>query len=206
MTKRDISLKKRGTKAKKERVTYLIVAEGRNKTEMLYLSHFQEQGKDYYIRFVKAGNKTDAESLYKTLTAKWKELGLSAASGDKVFVVLDIDNDSNKAEKVISLIKENKNEAISFIVSNPVFEIWFLLHYRFTTKFYADGDAVIKDLKKYIPNYEKNFDSYELCKDKLSVALENVNKLTQRYEGVNWPSKDCNPRIDVANLIRIITG
>lgn len=206
MIKRDISLKKRGTKAKKERVTYLIVAEGRNKTETMYLSHFQEQGKDYYIRFVKAGNKTDAESLYKTLTAKWKELGLSAASGDKGFVVLDIDNDSNKAEKVISLIKENKNEAISFIVSNPVFEIWFLLHYRFTTKFYADGDAVIKDLKKYIPNYEKNFDSYELCKDKLSVALENVNKLTQRYEGVNWPSKDCNPRTDVANLIRIITG
>jgi hypothetical protein len=52
MTKRDISLKKRGTKAKKERVTYLIVAEGRNKTETMYLSHFQEQGKDYYIRFV----------------------------------------------------------------------------------------------------------------------------------------------------------
>ncbi len=49
----------------------------------MYLSHFQEQGKDYYIRFVKAGNKADAESLYKTLTAKWKELGLSAASGDK---------------------------------------------------------------------------------------------------------------------------
>ena len=90
MTKRDISLKKRGTKAKKERVTYLVVAEGRNKTETLYLSHFQEQGKDYYLRFVKAGNKTDAESLYKTLIAKWKELGLSYASGDRGFVVLDM--------------------------------------------------------------------------------------------------------------------
>ncbi len=123
MTKRDISLKKRGTRNKKERATYLVVAEGRNKTETLYLSHFQVQGKDYYLRFVKAGSKTDAESLYKTLMAKWKELGLSQASGDKGFIVLDIDNDPQKAEKVLSLIQANRNEAISFIVSNPVFEV-----------------------------------------------------------------------------------
>lgn len=40
----------------------------------------------------------------------------------------------------------------------------------------------------------------------LSVALENVNKLTQRYEGVNWPSIDCNSRTDVAKFIHIIKG
>ena len=33
--------------------------EGKNKTEVLYLSHFQDQGKSYSIRFVKAGYKTE---------------------------------------------------------------------------------------------------------------------------------------------------
>lgn len=205
MTRRDISLKKRGTKTKKERVTYLVVTEGRNKTETLYLSHFQVQGKDYYLRFVKAGNNTDAESLYKTLTTKWKEMGLSYASGDRGFVVLDIDNDPQKAEKVLSIIHANRNEAISFIVSNPAFEVWFLLHFKYTTKFYVDGYAVIKDLKKFIPNYEKNFDCYDLCNNSLSFALKNIERLKGEFENVGWPSVECNPMTDMAELVRMLT-
>ncbi|WP_026523093.1 RloB family protein [Butyrivibrio sp. VCB2001] len=205
MAKRDISLKRRGTKSKKERVTYLVIAEGRNKTETLYLSNFQEQGKEYYIRFVKAGSKTDAEALYKTLLAKWRELGLSASSGDKGFIVLDIDNDKKKADKVMALINKNVNGAISFIVSNPVFEIWLLLHFKYTTKFYENGNQVVKDLKKYIENYEKNLDCYEICKDKLDNAVLNAEKLVANYEGMVWPSIECNPRTDMVDFIKCLT-
>lgn len=204
MARRDISIKKRGTKTKKERVTYLVVAEGKNKTETLYLSHFQEQGKEYYLRFVKAGTRTDAESLYKTLVSKWKEMGLSAASGDKGFVVLDIDNDKQKAEKVMGLIRKNKTSGITFVVSNPVFEVWLLLHFRFTTKFYADGDAVIKDLKKYISNYAKSMDYFDVCGDKLQDAISNAKKLAVHFEEKRWPSVDCNPRTDVGDLMSIL--
>jgi hypothetical protein len=204
MANRDILLKKRGIKSKKERVTFLVIAEGRNKTETLYLSNFQEQGKGYYIRFVKAGSKTDAEALYKTLLAKWKELGLSTSSGDKGFIVLDIDNDAKKADKVMALIKENKNEAICFIVSNPVFEIWLLLHHRYTSKVYKDGDAVIKDLKRFIPDYEKNKDCYPYCKDKLKDAIKNCERLDRHYEEEKWPSVNCNPRTDLGLLVRIL--
>ncbi len=203
MANRDILLKKRGIKSKKERVTFLVIAEGRNKTETLYLSNFQEQGKGYYIRFVKAGSKTDAEALYKTLLAKWKELGLSTSSGDKGFIVIDIDNDSKKSDKVMTLIKENKNEAISFIISNPTFEIWLLLHFKYTTKFYENGNQVIKDLKKYIENYEKNHDCYEECKDKIQYAVLNAEKLTTHYESMKWPSTECNPRTDMYELVKL---
>jgi hypothetical protein len=204
MAKRDISLKKRGIKSKKERVTYLVIAEGRNKTETLYLSNFQEQGKGYYIRFVRAGSKTDAESLYKTLLAKWKELGLSAASGDKGFIVIDIDNDPKKADKVNTLIEQSKNEAITFVVSNPVFEIWFLLHHRYTSKFYKDGDAVIRDLKCFIPDYEKSKDCFTYCSDKLLDAIKNCERLNKHYEGEKWPSVNCNPRTDMGTMMKTI--
>ena len=202
MTKRDISLKKRGRQTRIVKPVYLIIAEGKNKTEVLYLSHFRDQSKEYSIQFVKAGYNTDSISLYKTIVEKWDELDLSSDNGDKAFIVLDIDDDLNKAKKVAELIKSNKNPAISFIVSNPAFEIWFLLHFKYTTKHYVDAEAVIKDLKKFIPTYEKNRDCYMECIDKIQEALENVEKLGKYYEEMVWPSVDCNPRTDMGDLIR----
>ena len=73
MAKRNIDIKQRGSQTKVIKSVYLIVAEGKNQTETIYLSHFQEQGKEYRIDFVKAGSSTDAESLYKALLNRWKE-------------------------------------------------------------------------------------------------------------------------------------
>ena len=124
----------------------------------------------------------------------------------KEHIVLDIDNDPLKAEKISELIQANTNRAISFVTSNPTFEIWFLLHFRYTTKAYPNGDAVIDDLKKYIPDYEKNKDVYSLCCDKLEEAIRNADKLETYHKGKGWPSTDCNPRTDVAALVSLLEG
>ena len=206
MSMREIGIKNRGSGNRKTKPVYLIIAEGKNKTETLYFSNYQEQGRPYSIRFAKAGSKTDAESLYKALSAKWKEMDLSEDNGDRGFIVLDIDNDPLKAEKISELIQANTNRAISFVTSNPTFEIWFLLHFRYTTKAYPNGDAVIDDLKKYIPDYEKNKDVYSLCCDKLEEAIRNADKLETYHKGKGWPSTDCNPRTDVAALVSLLEG
>lgn len=199
---KDFHVKKRGNTKRKQKAVYLIIAEGKNKTETLYLSNFQEQGRDFYLHFVKAGSNTDADSLYKTLVGKLKELGLSEAEGDRGFIVLDIDNDERKAEKVNRLISKNNVKGIRFIVSNPTFEIWFLLHYRYTTKYFEDGDIVIKDLKKCIPDYDKNKDVYHILEDKMEAALKNAEKLSKHFKDEKWPSKECNPQTDVGELVK----
>ena len=201
MARREISIKKRGTNRRKLKPVYLIIAEGKNKTEVLYLSHFQDQGKSYSIRFVKAGYKTDVDSLYNVLIAKWEELDLSAKKGDLGFVILDIDNDQLKAQKVSTLVQTNKNTAVRFVVSNPTFEVWLLLHFKYSTKQYKDGNAVIKDLRRYLPNYEKNRDCFEACKDKMKDAIDNSTKLAENYDDNEWPSIECNPRTDMGDLI-----
>ena len=201
MARREISIKKRGTNRRKLKPVYLIIAEGKNKTEVLYLSHFQDQGKSYSIRFVKAGYKTDADSLYNVLIAKWEELDLSAKKGDLGFVILDIDNDPLKAQKVSALVQSNKNTAVRFVVSNPTFEVWLLLHFKYSTKQYKDGNSVIKDLRRYLPNYEKNRDCFEVCKDKMKDAVDNSTKLAENYDDNEWPSIECNPRTDMGDLI-----
>jgi hypothetical protein len=203
---RNFSEKKRGGSKRKQKAVYLIISEGMNKTETLYLSNFQDQERDFYIRFVKAGSNTDAESLYKTLKSKWKELGLSEEDGDKGFVVLDIDNDEKKAQKVSQLIGDNPIPAIRFIISNPTFEVWFLLHFKYTTKFYQDGDMVIGDLRKYISNYSKNVDFYQILEQKTGEAVKNAAKLAEHFAEEKWPSANCNPRTDVGELVEIIRG
>ncbi|MCR5417133.1 MAG: RloB family protein [Pseudobutyrivibrio sp.] len=201
---RRLEVKKRGNKKRRQKVVYLIIAEGRNKTETLYLSNFQEQSRNFIIRFVKAGSNTDAESLYKTMLKKWKELGLDAGEGDRGFIVLDMDNDKLKAEKIIELNNKKSNSAISFITSNPAFEIWFLLHFKYTTKFYRDCDSVISDLKKYIPNYDKNVDCFPVCEDMTQKAIKNAEKLGTFFSNEIWPSVECNPRTDVMELVKLL--
>ena len=71
--KHAISIKQRDTGKRKDKSVFLIIAEGKNKTETNYLKHFQEQGKEFIIQFVKAGNNTDAESLYRTLANTWEK-------------------------------------------------------------------------------------------------------------------------------------
>ena len=206
MARREIGIKKRGTSRRKLKQVYLIIAEGKNKTEMLYLSHFQDQEKSYSIRFVKAGYKTDAASLYNALIDKWEELDLSEKKGDRGFVILDIDNDLLKAQKVSALVHSNTNTAVSFVVSNPTFEVWFLLHFKYTTKQYKDGNAVIKELRRYLPNYEKNRDCFEDCKDEMKEAIKNSIILAKYYVDTEWPSIECNPRTDMGILVACLEG
>ena len=206
MARREIGIKKRGTSRRKLKQVYLIIAEGKNKTEMLYLSHFQDQEKSYSIRFVKAGYKTDADSLYNALIDKWEELDLSEKKGDRGFVILDIDNDLLKAQKVSALVHSNTNTAVSFVVSNPTFEVWFLLHFKYTTKQYKDGNAVIKELRRYLPNYEKNRDCFEDCKDEMKEAIKNSIILAKYYVDTEWPSIECNPRTDMGILVACLEG
>ncbi|MCR4656071.1 MAG: RloB family protein [Lachnospiraceae bacterium] len=204
MARREIGIKKRGTGRRKLKPVYLIIAEGKNKTEVLYLSHFQDQEKRYSIRFVKTGYRTDADSLYNVLIDKWEELDLSVENGDLGFVILDIDNDPLKAQKVSDLARSNQNTAVRFVVSNPAFEVWLLLHFKYSTKQYKDGYAVIKELRRYLPDYEKNRDCFEDCKDKMREAVDNSTQLAEYYADSGWPSIECNPRTDMGELIDIL--
>ena len=106
---RSFDFKRRGVPRRKRKPTYLIIAEGRNKTETNYFSHFQDQEKPYILRMVKAGSNTDIESLYKTICNRWEELELSEEEGDCAFIVFDLDNTCISAFMIfMKKIKEDK--------------------------------------------------------------------------------------------------
>lgn len=64
----------------------------------------------------------------------------------------------NEAErkKLAALQKKYEgNASVLLCDSMPSIEYWFLLHFKHTTRHFGTSKAVIKELKKHIPQYDK---------------------------------------------------
>lgn len=117
---------------------------------------------------------------------------------DRVFWIIDFDVISSESRvvkkgeksalnefKEYHKIIEAKYSNVTIIVNNPCLEFWFLLHFEQTGKYYDTCDSSSKQLKKYLPDYEKtqkyfttqNNDIYlKLLKNK-TTAIINAKKL-----------------------------
>ena len=201
---RSFSEKKRDTFVKTPKPLLLLIAEGRNVTETQYFRQFQRQHSAFNIKILTPGSATDPDKMLETLERYWKQYDMSYARGDQGFVVLDLDCNEKKARLIEKL--ESGSKIARFIVSNPCFEVWFVLHYRCSTHVYSDGGEVIKDLRRFIPDYQKNTDVTASLSGMLDTAMENARKLVEYCEemGYHWPSNECNPRTDVPAIIHEI--
>ena len=63
---------------------------------------------------------------------------------------------------------------------------------------------VLEDLKHQIPDYDKGRDCYRKLKDHTQQAIERCKTKEKQYKAFNWPSGDCNPRTDVAELVELL--
>ena len=204
--KRTFSEKTRNRQSRKEKPMLIITAEGRNETESRYFSCFNTADCPYIIRIHKAGHVTDPTKLAASIRKKWKEEGAHKQIGDRALVIVDLDNNESKAKEIRRL--KNKNDIEEYIVSNPSFEVWYLLHYEYSTRSYKDADAVIRELKKHYPGYEKTSDMYSLLKNKMGDAIANAEKL-EAYHNVEehqHPDASNNPYTDVHKLVKVLLG
>ena len=201
---RTFDKKKRNTQNRKEKPILLMIAEGQNVTESQYFRSFQEQHSAFNIKILINGHITDPKGLLEFIEEYWVRNGLSEEKGDQAFVVVDLDNDEKKAKVIDGLIKQASKA--QFIVSNPCFEIWFMLHFGYSTKSYLNGAAVVTALRSFIPDYVKNKDVSSILADKQPEAIKNAEQLIKYYDGLGmkWPAAECNPRTDVPIVINII--
>ena len=203
---RSFSSKKRNKQSRKEKPMIIITAEGRNETEAQYFDGFRTPDCPYIIKFHKAGHLTDPTKLAESIRKRWDAEEADERTGDMAFVVVDLDNNEEKAKEIQQV--EARNRVEKFIVSNPCFEVWYLLHYGFSTKSYINADAVIRELKKHYSEYEKTSDMYPLLKDKMDDAIANAEKLEKYHEVErhSHPDVKCNPYTDIHKLVKKIIG
>lgn len=195
---------KRGSKHRTEKNIILIGAEGKNKTERKY---FEELGNDfcnrYIIQFAK-GNNTDPVGIVKDTAKDAKKECVD--KGDIAFAVFDTDADVEKQRLVDEALNLARKKRIRVITSTPCFEIWYLLHFGYSTKAFINSGKVVEELQKKIPGYEKNKNVYSTLKHKLDYAIKNAEKLSAYHkEQENRPNSiERNPDTNVHEIIRIL--
>lgn len=179
----------------------IIAVEGKNKTEKTYFSNFDDGKKHYSISFAK-GNYTDPVNLVKMLIIEIKKLGLDLENNDEAYCIFDTDIDIQKnilINDAIILAKENN---IKVITSNPSIEIWFLLHFEYTTS-RMNNKELIKRLKKYYPNYDKNINIFKDINQNVKEAIKNAKKLEEYQINNNREIKsvEANPNTEIYKVV-----
>lgn len=202
MTDRNFQKKKRNEVRRHRKPVMLITAEGKNKTERLYFNSFQEQHGKYSIRFVNTGLYTDPAGMLKSMDAYWKSNDLSTKYGDKAYIVLDMDCNPEKMKLVNELQKSSKH--LRFIASNPCIEVWFILHFVYTTHQFRDSKEPKKELAKYISGYEEGMYIADIIRPKLADAKKHIEQLSIHYKriGIKWGGINCNPMTEVADILK----
>lgn len=187
-------------KLRKPKNKILIAVEGKNKTEKIYFNNFENGKRSYNITYAR-GNNTDPLKLVQMLIKEINELKLDLKN-DKAFCIFDIDTDFTKTKIIKDAIQLAKNNDINVITSTPCFELWFLLHYGYTTK-NMNGLDVIKKLRSYYSKYEKNINIYPEIVDNLNIAINRAEKLEKYQIENNYKigSVLANPNTEVYKIV-----
>lgn len=146
------------------------------KQKKKYFTSFNQTQSEYKINVAK-GNNTDPEGVIHDLlkTAKQEELDLK--QGDILACFIDVDFKKGREKELRAAIKLARQNNVSLYLSNPCFEVLYLLHFRYSTKPYCSNDEAIRDLNSYISDYSKSKDVFELIVGNSKQAIENSKKL-----------------------------
>ena len=191
-------------KVRKQKSKILIAAEGKNKTEKTYFSNFEDGKKSYNITYAR-GNNTDPLKLVKMLIKEIDELKLDLQDDDVAYCIFDTDVDTNKNKIIEEAIQLARKNNIKIITSSPCFELWFLLHYDYTTA-NMDSEEVIKRLKEYYPKYEKNINIYPDIIKEIDLAIDRAKKL-EKYQTDNnrrIGTVEANPNTEVYKIVEYL--
>ena len=194
--------KLRNTANRRPKRIILIAAEGTNKTETNYFKGIRSDA----VRFLfTSGNETDPVKLMNRLLKEFGELGLE--EDDLAFSLVDGDVNPSKDSQIAEADKLAKDTSAKQIVSNPCFEVWYLDHFRFTTKQFRSSAEVETALAAEFPGYSKSRpDMYEQTKDKLQTAVANAKRQEQRCkEAGNKPHTSAfQPSTEVYRIMEAI--
>ena len=133
----------RNRKNRKTKESILFEFEGKNKTEEIYFRNFQKRDNPYNLKFA-YGNDTDPVSMVKSLISYMKKEEINTANNDKIYCVFDADIDISKQKRIDEAIRLASENGIEMIISIPCFELWYRLHYSYTSKVIVSNNSSIK--------------------------------------------------------------
>jgi hypothetical protein len=196
--------KQRKINVRKVNKRVLILCEGY--TEYIYFEALKSDRKNKLysveIDLIDSKKNTNKELVEEAKEFK-KKADREKNPYQKICVVVDKDG-YTKHPEAFDTAHANK---IDICFSNVCFEIWFLFHFTKSTKQYLKCEEVIKDLKKYIPNYDKSENSYDHLLGSRCEAIENAESVRNSHStDIDRGVKvyNLNPYTDMDKLIKYL--
>lgn len=195
-----LNLRERNRGTRKRKSIVVIGSEGKNRTENLYLRNFSSR--ECIIKF-STGNSTDPIGMLNDLKRFIESEDISTEYGDKVYLLIDFDVNQNKEKQIKEVQSECEKVGIELIISNPTFELWYILHFGYTTKMYQSSKQAKDETKKLIPGYTESMDVFLILKSKMQYAILNAKKLEKYHieNGQAFACENCSPYTNVYELI-----
>jgi hypothetical protein len=187
----------------------ILIACEDEKSAYLYFTRFKEDLKRHRVivmsDFKGSAPKSVIDSAVESKACRDKE----AAEGledpyEEVWVVFDTEGPQNAPRMLQARTAIDRALQLEFktAVSNPSFEYWLLLHYVYCKDTFANGKAVVHELKKHYPNYRKAKDPYDEIKGMLPQAIENAKRNhRERCVHIGEHPCDCHPCTQIHLLI-----
>jgi hypothetical protein len=128
---------------------------------------------------------------------------------DRVYCVFDRDGHQNfeAAVRTAADCNHGRNGKLVVVASIPCFEIWILLHHRYTTApFMSAGgrsacERLVREVQQHYGGYAKGRDGvFAELEGRLPQALDNARKL----EAHNNASNSWNPSTRIHHLVRYL--
>lgn len=192
----DYSRRKRGQRPTRNKM--LIICEG-DKTEPIYFENYRTQQNNLDVIPIPSSRK-DIGSIVEFAKKKMEYLDING--GDSIWCVFDCDENTDDK---ISTAYRNAGKSINMCLSNPSFELWFLLHFSYIDTS-LQNDGLIELLKRKIPDYSKTSDCYQILDPLTDTAIKNSKKLELLHldNGTELNSTQSNPSTQVYKIIEVI--
>ncbi len=187
---------------RKRKKIIVLGTEGNNKSELLYFCELEKEQKEYHFIFAK-GNYTDPIGIINSTAKQAKKENIKCKYGDFAAAGFDIDVDNQKISNINAIIDLAQKKNVQLFTSNPCFELWYIYHFTYTTKSYNSSQHLIKELQKYMPNYEKNRCDFNILKPLTYEAIANAKQAQKKVKSFN-PNNNYmtnNPNTDIFILV-----
>lgn len=195
-----LEIRKRNRNNRERKSIVVIGCEGKNKTEKIYLRNYSSR--KCILKF-STGNATDPVGMAEDLIRFIKNEDINKKYGDKIYLLIDMDVNQHKQQQVMQAKKMCDEYGIEIIISNPTFELWYILHFEYTTKTYQSSQEVKKDVKTKIRDYTEGMNVFPIIKKQTMLAIENSKSL-EKYQEENGQyifNENCKPYTGIYKVV-----
>ena len=203
---------RRTDQRKKLKKTILIVCEG-EKTERNYLDSLKREetiSQVFAITIVGGKGGSRSQIIERAINQKAQRKGM-----DIVLCVLDTESLETlqaKADLVAARQEAARND-ITLYLSNPAFEVWFLAHFRRTSRPFSNCEAVIVELdREWIsafgqPYNKSDVNVYQKLAERTQAAITNAKDVVEIDHREKSDIADRNSSTDFYRLVeKLLSG